>query len=269
MSIWKLLYFWACYWFPFLPACPAIGRREDADCIFLQALGRNSLPDHEAGKVLWDIRTEARSDDLKTFHRLAELDFRPGRMNEALGHHCAEIVEGQDVHLFGQWEPMHDIWRQHPEWYEKHRHLLHVIWPPRSGYLTTPDVKRICIREMRKLKLSRPMEVAHPAMKTRAVAIIWAMGVRPIVEAVSPFSFWHHELWLWDTNSVQEWVRRFLPSPADRYAKPHAVAGGQHMGWINILNQLFPCFAKYEFAARVQHVLYGFTSLLPHPPAVP
>jgi hypothetical protein len=57
---------------------------------------------------------------------------------------------------------------------------------------------------------SRPIEVCHPVMATRAIKIIWKTGVNCIIEAIRPWNFWKSELWVWDEESVQPWTRSFI-----------------------------------------------------------
>lgn len=253
MTIWKLLYFWMCYWFPFFPACPAIGRKEDADCIFLQACGRNSLPDEGLGKVLWELRIRADMDDLEVFRLLSYQKFDPGRMNRALGGYCKRLVNTLNIPLIGQWETLYAIWESDPRWYLEHRKMLDVLWPRPEGYFATYHVKLDSRECMIRRGLSRPLEVAHPAMLARAVAVIWRTGVAPIVEPVSPFTFWAHELWLWDEDSVQGWVRRFLPSSHDIFDREQE----------SIVDKLMPSFLKRECLGRIHHIVFGFVSLRP------
>ncbi|HXV26409.1 MAG TPA: hypothetical protein VD862_00035 [Candidatus Paceibacterota bacterium] len=233
MHVLKLMWFWVCYWFPFIPAVPAFGKREDADCVYAQAFGRNSLSDDELGATLYRLRTEVDMDDWQAFTLLAYRGFDPGKSNRAIARYCKRAVRERRIALIGQWEVMYAIWDEDPAWYYDHRELLDIVWPPREGYFATRHVKLLSRECMHKRGCSRPLEVAHPAMVTRAVSVIWALGVTPIVEPVKPFRFHRHELWVWDGDSVQGWTRRFR-------------------SWV-----------IRELAGRAHHLLVGWLALTP------
>src|SRR3989338_6748877 len=71
-SFWTICKLWFFYLLPFWAAVPKIGELEEADCIFVQAFGRNNYTDAELGRVLWDLRTEVRLSDLDAFNLLAQ-----------------------------------------------------------------------------------------------------------------------------------------------------------------------------------------------------
>ena len=202
---------WFFYVLAFVPGVPRIGRLKDAVCIFIQSFGRNALDDDILGRVIWGIREHTDHDDLSSFLELKRKKFDPGDSNYAIARHVMRLADRFSIPVMGQWETIYAMWELDPEWYQANRARIDCIWPPREGYFATYHVKEMSHEAMRQRRLSgRPLEVAHPAMAARAIPILWKLGLSPIVEPVSLWSFWKHPLWVWDKNSIQPWTRSFV-----------------------------------------------------------
>ncbi len=205
---WKTLQLWACYYLSFWPAVPGFGSVADADCLFVQAFGRNDYTDDELGKVIFRLRTEAKLDDLETLALLKQAGFRAGKSNSALASYAMRLHNQLgNVPIISQWEVLYAAYDLDPVWVMENINDLDFIWPPEEGYFATAHVKSMSKRMMEARGCNKPLEVAHPAMITRAVPIIWGCGVTPIVEEISKGE--EHELWVWDEESVQPWTRNW------------------------------------------------------------
>ncbi len=202
MSIWTLLKVWFFYFFPFWAWCPEIGEPEDADCILVRAFGRNQIDDDELGTKILRIRSMSDGDNKRAFDRLRRGGFLSGAFNDEVALQLFLYVLDTSHVLILQWEVAFSMFNLSEEWYRDNEHRIVVLWPPKSGYFSTYEVKKASVEEMRKRGLSCPLEVAHPAMIVRAVMIIWRLGANPIV---SPSK----QLWVWDGGSVQPWTRGF------------------------------------------------------------
>ena len=238
---------WIAYALPFLPYVPQIGSVRESDCIFVQAFGRNAIPDDRLGKELWTLRSRVNFSDAETFALLRKQGFDVGASNRALADRAVTLASAHLFHIpiIAQWEVVYAISGMHPEWYEQNAHLIDCIWPPQEGYFATYHVKRISVERMRARGRKRPLELAHPAMLARAVPIIWKCGARPCVEGIRPWNFWRNELWVWDDFSVQPWTRRFLP---------HLVLTPR---------DLIRLWIVRESLGRVHHIIHRFVALLP------
>ena len=214
----KVLDLWLCYFFSLWPAVPSFGRIEDADCVFVQAFGRNSYTDAELVSVIENLRNEiiinettsVVSSDEQMFELLKRDGFDPGASNLALGQYAvtqfkfiARNNNGRAL-IISQWEVSYAIYEQDPTWYKEHSRDIETIWP-NEDYFATWHVKVESKKRMIEREFSKPLEVAQPAMITRAVPIIWSTGVRPIVEKIDNGKT--HVLWVWDKDSVQPWTR--------------------------------------------------------------
>ena len=209
MNFWKTLATLASY-FSTLPWIPGWGLLKRADCIFAQAFGRNHFTDNELGRVLWRLRSQTRLDEYQTLLLLNQQGFDPGARNRALARFIRLVHSKRGVPIIAQWEVVCALFQHDPAWYLEHRAQIDCVWPPVEGYFATYHVKLLSQERMAARGCRSPLEVAHPAMVSRAVLTIWKTGVRPVVLPVSPLKFWQHELWVWDKNSVQPWTRSFL-----------------------------------------------------------
>jgi hypothetical protein len=128
--------------------------------------------------------------------------------------------------LFLQWEVAYAIFMMRPDWYKKHEDRVVVIWPPKTGYFSTYEVKKASVEEMKKRGLKYPVELAHPAMVVRALLILWSLGVNAVVYPVRSIN-------VWDKDSVQPWTRN-------------------RVLWL-----------IREIPGRVHHILYGYVKFIP------
>jgi hypothetical protein len=235
---------WFCYFLSFMPAVPGLGKLLDADCIFVQAFGRNKYTDEELNKVLGKFRKMAKYNDLETFKLLRQDGFDPGKSNLSLGLYAMRLYNLLNgAPIIAQWEVAYAIFQTDSVWFMRHTRFIDCIWPPEEGYFATAHVKQESKEKMVARGRVRPVEVAHPAMITRAVPIIWGTGVSPIVEEIRLGEAKNHLLWVWDENSVQPWTTSWS------------------------------AWQKREFVGRMAHIftyclarvglLYSFISLVP------
>lgn len=208
MSIWKIIQFWICYFLPLFPAVPTVGRLEEADCVFVQAFGRNHWDDHILGLLLERIKNIS-SGELAMLEALKKIGFQPGKPNFALAMKAKQLYDQCHLPIIAQWEIVYTLFWLDEQWYFDHQQGIDCIWPV-GEYFSTYHEKAISLQKMESRGCKKPLELAHPAMVVRAVMTIWKRGVVPIVIGVSPFSFWKEELWAWDRDSVQWWTRFFL-----------------------------------------------------------
>jgi len=207
--IWLGLKVFFCYLLPFLPCCPKIGELEDGDCIFVQSFGRNSIPDKDLGKTIWEILHKSKSlSEALTFLRYSGFD--PGKPNRALAKKAIRLSKKFKIPIIAQWEVIFVIWESERKWFLDNQAEIDCLWPPELGYYATFHVKLECREKMRARGKSRPIEVCHPAMVARAIPVIWKTGVNVVIEAVHFWSFFKGELWVWDEDSVQPWTRAFV-----------------------------------------------------------
>jgi hypothetical protein len=189
------------------PWVPGIGFIGMADCMFVQAFGRGSFTDAELFSKLMLHQANGMFNDLETFRSLHKQGFKVGKSNIALARFAMRIYDQLGIVIISQWEVVYALWELDEAWYIEHVDDIDCLWPP-SDYFATWHVKLESKERMLRRGLSRPLEVAHPAMLARAILTIWRTGVRPIVLGVSLF-FWRHELWVWDEESIQPWTRNF------------------------------------------------------------
>jgi hypothetical protein len=236
---------------PFLPSIPGIGSTADADCIFVQALGRNSFPDEGLGKGLAQLRRKAGPHDLKAFNHMKAFGFDPGESNRALARMAMKRSGQLRIPIIAQWEVVYAIWEMNSGWYVHHLNKIDCLWPPEGGYFSTRDVKIMSKERMLARGCRRPLEMAHPAMIARAVTILWKLGISPIVEPVSVLDFWKSNLWVWDKKSVQPWTRGLfhlpdLDLPVGEYIK------GLREVWI-----------VREWLGRIHHIVHRWVGIIP------
>jgi hypothetical protein len=195
------------YFLPFLPGCPQIGHYYECDCAITQSYGRKGILDKDLGKEIELARLHSEYDDRKTFDRLRRDGFSGGRSNAQLGQYIFKTFQMSSRTVILQWEVAYEIYIAEPHWYEfaLSENRLAVLWPPKSGYFSTYQVKKASVDEMKKRGLRRPLEVAHSSMVVRAVLILWRLGINPVVLPEGD------SLNAWDADSVQPWTRnRFL-----------------------------------------------------------
>ncbi len=206
--LWTGFKVWVCYLLPFLPCVPRIGKVEDADCMFVQAFGRNGLPDEGLGRFLHQMRNGDR-DDIDTFGKLVQHGFDAGASNKVLAQYVMKLYELLNIPIIAQWEVVYAMMFLDSSWYIENLHRIDCIWPPEDGYFATKHVKTMSKECMLARGCCRPLEVAHPAMIARAVPVIWKLGMNPVVVPIFPWSFWEDALWAWDKDSIQPWTRGF------------------------------------------------------------
>lgn len=198
-----------CYLMPFLPCCPKIGDLEEGDCIFVQAFGRNSIPDEKLGQTVWEVISKSSSlSEIFTF--LSYGGFDPGKANRALAKRVVRLARKYKIPIIAQWEVIYCVWESNHHWFLDNQSEIDCLWPPKQGYYATIDVKLESRERMKARGKKKPIEVCHPAMAARAVTIIWKIGVSLIIEAIYPWNFWKQELWIWDSDSIQPWTRGFI-----------------------------------------------------------
>ncbi len=201
---------WLYYILAFIPGAPSIGRLSEAVCIFVQAFGRNMLDDSILNRVIWGLREHFGFDDQRVFREMRQRDYDPGDSNLTLARHSLRLAQLYSIPIIAQWEIIYAIYLIAPDWYRENRSLLDAIWPPREGYFATYHVKELSQQRMQARQLrGRPLEVAHPSMTTRAIPILWQLGLNPVVEGISWRLCGQHRLWRWDRRSVQPWTRDF------------------------------------------------------------
>lgn len=185
-----------CVW-PGLPPC---GSPTDADCILVQAFGRNDYTDAELHTIA-GLRQQYQTDT-KTVGALRDRSFDPGKPNDELAKETETIMD-QNRHLiaFVQWEVAVAFdWY----WYLRNSSRIVCLWPPATGYFSTVEVVNESKRKMDRLGLSRPIELAHKRQIVRAFLIVRKVfGQAPIIIRQETYSF--------DPHSVQPWTRSWLP----------------------------------------------------------
>ncbi len=209
--MWTVVQVWISFFRTFAASVPRIGMTESMDCIFVQAFGRNHFTDDELGGIINSLILKCGNDDYALLQALDRMNFNPGKANRALARYVMKIVEIFDdlPVIISQWEVVYAIYEIDLKWYLDHRQKIDAIWPPHEGYFATWHVKLASREKMRARALSRPFEVAHPAMIARTIPILWAIDVNPIVEQISSGNAVNHELWVWDEDSIQPWTCNF------------------------------------------------------------
>lgn len=209
--LWTGFKLFLCYLVPLLPCSPKIGELEQGDCVFVQAFGRNTLSDEDLGERIWQAKNNSDSlGETFTFLGYQEGGFDPGDSNRALAKKAMDLAEKYEIPIIAQWEVVYAIWEMERKWFFENQSEISCLFPPEQGYYATWDVKLESKAMMEERGKSNPIEVCHPAMKPRAIAIIWKTGLHLVAEGVSIFDFWKDELWVWDSESIQPWTRRFI-----------------------------------------------------------
>lgn len=153
------------------------------DSLFVQAFGRDSIPDRELPFVR-QLRDRNDSDN-DVFLQLSQNQFKPGPSNDALAENTKQLVDNDYVEVMLQWEVAYALWRNNPEWYQEYQAALHVLWPRADlASYRTYHVKEDSMEIFQQRQLIGTYELAHPAMYARAVPIIRKLGQRAM--AVQP-----------------------------------------------------------------------------------
>ena len=221
----------------FLPMPLALAETSrEFDFVTPQAFGRNMFPDDSrvlrfrnwcrqlCGKPriltssdVRKIRDECESD-IEAFCRLEELGFDPGTPNRLLviGTHNFLGGSPEDVPIIGQWEVCFALWGRFPLWYATHAKNIVVIWPPRSGYLSTHGILLEVqeIARTRTIGLSKPCILAHPEHMPRAYFLAQKIfGSSAVSYAMNDaFSCVRLDAWFngqsvqWQTRGEWRWI---------------------------------------------------------------
>jgi len=207
--IWTGLKEFGCYCIPFFPCCPTIGDPREGDCIIVQAFGRNSIPEDILGKVIRDLRAEHTSLDA-LFTVLKRKKFHPGKPNWSLARKVLSFAGDDTPLIIGQWEVLYCVWEYDRRWFLSHQERIDCLWPREIGYYSTWDLHVEAKQCMERRNKKRPIEICHPAMAARVIAIAWKLKINAVIEGVYPWSFHNHPLWVWDEKTLQPWTRNFI-----------------------------------------------------------
>jgi hypothetical protein len=196
----------------------------DNDSILVQAFGRNGYSDSQLADVRAD--RERKQSDMHMMDYLQQQDFDPGAANYALAGEVNVLMHDKsNIEPIMQWEVAFALWQSDSNRYEQLAPRLHTVWPrPGATSYRTYEVKHDSIDIMDKINVYNPVELAHPAMIVRALAILARQGViaDPMLTDIP-----------YDKGSSQLWTRG---------------AG---------------VFGAYEFATRVHHSMNGLVDLNP------
>ena len=241
--IWLGLKLFICYLLPFLPCCPKIGELIEADDILVQAFGRNLFDDESLGKVISRLLQRAKSLG-EAFALLTYEGFDPGKPNMALAKKAIRLAKQFRIPIIAQWEVVFAIWQLDRRWFFDNQSQIDCIWPPELGYFATWHEKMDSKEAMRVKGVYHPIELAHPVMLPRAVAILWKLQVPVVVEPVRPWSFFRHELFVFDKKTVQWWTGAFW-----RFSCLYEVLGRPHhifiKRWVSFIPPLpIPVYAR-------------------------
>lgn len=199
-----LLYLWGLY-FLVWPGSPPLGDINEADCVFGQAYGRNTMPDEsKAGKFY----KKCKRNDLRAIKKLVKYGFDPGIPNFDLAKEFKDLKEKYDLLGILQWEICVALFLLDEEWYVRNQHKIIGLWPVK-GYFHTRAVKEMSVAIMKKYNKKNPIELCHKRQAVRAILIIWKLlGKLPIILKQRTVSF--------DKNSVQIWTKnKFLWIPRE------------------------------------------------------
>ena len=195
-----------CVW-PGLPPCgnPA----EGADCILVQAFGRNSNNDAEL-RTIAELRQRCRTD-LLAVEALHNFGFDAGTPNDDLARECEAVMNRYpNMVAIVQWEVAAGFdWR----WCRSNSRRIICIWPGHEGYLSTTDVLKQSHGIMQSHRLKRPIQLAHRRHMVRAFLIARkVLGTEPIVlrQRTCSFDRWSVQFWTrtWYRWAVRETLAR-------------------------------------------------------------
>lgn len=173
----------------------------DADFICPQAFGRNTYSDKEVGPRVRTAR-EALGSDREAFEWLRLKRFDAGRPNTRLALLCHSLATALDRPIIGQWEVMHELYCNFPEWYKMHEKDLFTIWPPVKGYLATRGLLLDTEEIAKEYGWKTPIVVAHPEHIQRRFFL--AREIFQVIPAVSTGTI--SNTWF-DEDSVQVWTK--------------------------------------------------------------
>jgi hypothetical protein len=213
MSIWTIFAVWLRYFLVFVPGMPGVGMNlfPYIDCIFVQAFGRGTWNDKEMFGKLMKIRRAAGMSVYQTFMILRdEVHFQPGLSNIAIANFVMALSRlFPKAALMVQWEVAYAMFELDPDWYLEKMSLIDCLFPAREDYFATYHVKLMSKACMRARGCVLPLEVAHPAMISRALMTVWKTGVFAVVIPTDFGGYDLNTLWVWDPNSQQPWTRSF------------------------------------------------------------
>jgi hypothetical protein len=186
------------------PGLPAIGDPTTADCVIVQAFGRNSCLDSRLSEI--STRAQKRSDWQLVQELLAE-GFSPGQPNFVLAYECMEAMNKFGLPTIVQWEVACAF---PPEWYEKNHQKVICLWPPSSGYFSTRQVSLATLEVCRERGWLRVIEIAHKRMIARSALIVHKLwdGQMPVIlfpQLTKSFDRKSVQLW---TKSWYWWIFR-------------------------------------------------------------
>lgn len=197
---------WWRYWLQ-LPGLPDIGDPSQADCIAVQAFGRNIFDDADLPGIRTYHDRNGGRDEL-TLEWLRSHDFKPGRPNLQLARETQALVERFGIPAIVQWEVAAAM---RPSWYAAHQRQVICLWPSANPgeYYSTVDVKRDTVAIMRQRGWRLPIEVAHRWMIIRAYFVLRKqLGADPVaISRLSSSDFDHESTQPW-TRSWYVWLPR-------------------------------------------------------------
>ncbi len=191
---------YCCVW----PGLPPRGNPADADCIVVQAFGRNSQTDAEL-RTIAELRQRSRTD-LLAIEALHNFGFDAGTPNDELARECEAVMNRYPKMVaIVQWEVAAGFdWR----WCRSNSRRIICIWPGREGYLSTTIVLKQTHGIMLSQHLKCPIQLAHRRHIVRAFMIARKiLGTTPIVlwQGTRSFDRWSVQFW---TRSWYRWVVR-------------------------------------------------------------
>lgn len=192
-------------YFTFWSGLPRSGDPRRADCIIVQAFGRNMYTDASLHIVrgLWAEACD--ESDALAVARLRERHFDAGEPNRSLAQACSDLINHYDLPAIVQWEIATAF---DPLWYEKHEQKIFCLWPPRKGYFPTTRVTEDALAVMRKAGWRRPILLTHRRQIARAYCILRKqLGYNPVVFPEMPAEFDHRSVQFW-TQSPLHWLPR-------------------------------------------------------------
>ncbi|MFZ1301692.1 MAG: hypothetical protein WAQ27_03935 [Candidatus Microsaccharimonas sp.] len=172
---------------------PSIGANNG---LFVQAFGRNSIPDKQLPDVV-NLKRDLGDDEL-VFQALDAQGFDSGDSNKALAEVVRyKLLSGTVIEPMIQWEVTHALRETSPDVYKAYANYLHSLWP-KSDFYPTHEVKKDSVEVADVIGLYTLEELAHADMMIRALGILTKLGVEAdILVAEIPF----------DERSVQSQVR--------------------------------------------------------------
>ena len=165
---------------PWLPRMPDVGNPRKADCIIVQAFGRNDFPNKELYRAR-EIFTKSGKNDLEAVKALWNRGFNPGRPNIELAEQCQFLIREYGKPALVQWEILPSFDRG---WYLEHWKYVIGLWPSSKPgeQFNTRDV---CLSAQREMKLNSwkvPMIISHERQSVRAFLVARKIfGVEPVV----------------------------------------------------------------------------------------